>query len=93
MYAGVCNREVVYEFVEGSFLPVSLVDETLHCIPDHQESSSHVKTRSLFQTWTISNIQKFDTEERCLAGVGRGMDNYSSSNKPVLSLTRTIRYQ
>ena len=93
MYAGVCNREVVYEFVEGSFLPVSLVDETLHCIPDHQESSSHVKTRSLFQTWTISNIQKFDTEERSLAGVGRGMDNYSSSSKPVLSLTRTARYQ
>ena len=33
--AGAWNRKVVYEFVEGNFLPVSLVDETLHCISDN----------------------------------------------------------
>ena len=37
-----------YEFVEGSFLPVALVDQALHCIPDHKEPPSHMKTRSFF---------------------------------------------
>ena len=46
--AGAWNRRVVYGFVEGSFLPVSLVDETVRCTPDHKESPSHVKTRSSF---------------------------------------------